>query len=354
METCGVVIVEDTRVAQAPGWTGGIDAFSQVANRPIAHHVIDAVRSAGARRIVVVSSDAAAAEVEAQLASYDTGHASPIFATHSGEVDLAAGVRLAAAVAEDAPCIVHTAGGLLGEALAPHARRLRDDVPHTIAFICQGARADGHLNAASLEMLHVAELHPESSGFGTTGVWLFGPGALRCTAAALRAPGAGLDLAAIAGRMDDAGGRLEVLPVDTWRCYRGDARDLLELNRVALDNLQVDCRRPAGIGNQIEGRVFIDERASVRSSVIVGPAVIGPGARIADAYIGPYSSIGAGVHIEGAEVERSIIAAGASIQHVGGRIVASVVGRDARVFRDFSLPRALRLRVGDGTEVALC
>jgi hypothetical protein len=40
--------------------------------------------------------------------------------------------------------------------------------------------------------------------------------------------------------------------------------------------------------------------------------------------------------------------------HVGGRLVASVVGRDARVFRDFSLPRALRLRVGDGTEVALC
>jgi len=37
-----------------------------------------------------------------------------------------------------------------------------------------------------------------------------------------------------------------------------------------------------------------------------------------------------------------------------GRIVASVVGRDARVFRDFSLPRAMRLRVGDGTEVALC
>jgi hypothetical protein len=39
--------------------------------------------------------------------------------------------------------------------------------------------------------------------------------------------------------------------------------------------------------------------------------------------------------------------------HVGGRPVASVLGRQARVFRDFSLPRALRLRVGDGTEVAL-
>ena len=45
---------------------------------------------------------------------------------------------------------------------------------------------------------------------------------------------------------------------------------------------------------------------------------------------------------------------GASITHIGGRLVGSVVGRDARVFRDFSLPRALRLNVGDGGEVALC
>lgn len=86
----------------------------------------------------------------------------------------------------------------------------------------------------------------------------------------------------------------------------------------------------------------------------MGPTVVGPGANITDAYIGPYTSIGAGARIEGAEIERSIILQGASIRHVGGRLIASVVGRDARVFRDFSLPRALRMRVSDGDEVALC
>jgi glucose-1-phosphate thymidylyltransferase len=107
-------------------------------------------------------------------------------------------------------------------------------------------------------------------------------------------------------------------------------------------------------GNRVEGRVVIGEHASIRASVIVGPTVIGRGARIQDAYIGPYTSIGAEARVEGAEIERSIISGGASITHIGGRLVASVVGRDARIFRDFSLPRALRLRVGDSTEVALC
>ena len=82
--------------------------------------------------------------------------------------------------------------------------------------------------------------------------------------------------------------------------------------------------------------------------------MIGAGARIRDAYIGPYTSIGAGAQIEGAEIERSIVQAGASIAHIGGRLMSSVVGRHATVFRDFSLPRALRLRIGEDTEIGLC
>ena len=78
-----------------------------------------------------------------------------------------------------------------------------------------------------------------------------------------------------------------------------------------------------------------------------------PDAEISDAYIGPYSSIGAKVVIENAEVEHSIILPGASIKHLGGRLEASVVGPGARIFRDFRLPRALRLNVGEGAEIAL-
>ena len=92
----------------------------------------------------------------------------------------------------------------------------------------------------------------------------------------------------------------------------------------------------------------------VKSSVIVGPVIIGEETTISDSYIGPHTAIGDRVQIEGAELERSIVHADASVIHVGGRLVASVVGRRAKVFRDFSVPRALRLHVGDGDEVALC
>ena len=164
-----------------------------------------------------------------------------------------------------------------------------------------------------------------------------------------------LDLTAIAEYLADTGRSLRTKFVRTWRRYRGDPLDLLELNRIVLDQQMPDADAVGdGDGdNRIEGRVIIHPTAEINSSIILGPTIIGPAARVSNSYIGPYTSIGAGAEIEGAEIERSIISEGARIMHVGGRIEASTVGRRARIFRDFALPRAMRLHVGDGVELAL-
>jgi glucose-1-phosphate thymidylyltransferase len=81
--------------------------------------------------------------------------------------------------------------------------------------------------------------------------------------------------------------------------------------------------------------------------------VIGANATILDAFFGPYTAIGGGARIEGAEIEHSIVCSGAEVLHVGARLESSVVGRDARVARVFSVPRGVRLHIGDGASVVL-
>ena len=349
-----MIVVEDPRSQTGSTRSRRLDALEQVANRPIAHHVLDVLESTGVSEVVVATSAELAGEVRNCLAACEKRDGAPLrYVEQRAPLDLAGALRLAAPIVGRAPCIVHLASGLLDEPLAPFMERLRGDSPD-VAIVHQTPAPDQHLSAATQDMLHIAELDPERAALGMAGVWLFGPDALRRVGQGAWQAGREVDLTMAAAKIAAGGGSFDVLVVDAWRRYAGDPLDLLELNRIALDRLQTDLHRQTNNGNQIEGRVRIHEGASVRSSVIVGPTVIGPGASIADAYIGPYTSIGAGARIEGAEIERSIISAHASIMHVGGRLVASVVGRDARIFRDFSLPRALRLRVGDGTEVALC
>ncbi len=189
---------------------------------------------------------------------------------------------------------------------------------------------------------------------GVAGVCLLGPGALRRLASPERSAET-LDISALAEQLARDGGRVHMRLVHKWHHFTGDALDLLDMNRTMLDTLDPELTPTAGRRQPLRGtRSSIHPTACVTSSVIIGPVIIGADALIADSYIGPHTAIAERVRIEGAELERSIVLADASVLHVGGRLVASIVGRQARIFRDFSMPRALRLQVGDGDEVALC
>jgi hypothetical protein len=57
--------------------------------------------------------------------------------------------------------------------------------------------------------------------------------------------------------------------------------------------------------------------------------------------------------VEGAEIENSIVLDDTRICHLGRRMDASVVGPGANICRDFRLPTALRLQIGEGAKVSL-
>lgn len=322
-----------------------LPALERVANRPIAHHVLDALLAGGVRDIVVAGTADDLIDVRASVQTYPGTPATIEYAVCSERFDMVRALRAAAPFVGAVPCIVHVADGLLGEPLAPYVGAPKENSADVV-LLCR-RRSDG-INVAPSGVRA-----GWTSGHADAGIGVFGPGAFRQACEAEPAPGfPGLER--LACQIEREGGDVQIRTVEDWHRYSGDPADLLDLNHLVLDALPAAPQPALGSENRIEGRVCIDPTATVSSSVIVGPVVVGAGAEITDAYIGPYTSIGAGVRIAGAEIERSIIFADAIVMHVGARLVSSLVGRGARVFRDFSLPKALRLRVGDGDEVALC
>jgi glucose-1-phosphate thymidylyltransferase len=329
-------------------------SLQRIANRPIVGHVLDALSAAGVEEIAVLAPTNLMEEVATCIAG-DRGWGTPVRHLAYDTRDPGAALRALVGFGQDAPTIVHRGDGLLGQPLAPFLELQREEGADIVLLVAQGARNTERLGPATQRMLRVAELNPANAGLGMAGVCVLGAGALGDLQCAECCP-LGLELGAVAERLvARESTRPQVRMVREWRAFAGEALDLLDLNRAVLDGLehQVSSAQQRD-GNRFEGRVFIDATATVSSSVICGPVIVGAGAHVADSYLGPHTSIGECVHVEGAEIERSIVFAGASIIHVGGRLVGSVVGREARVFRDFSMPRAMRLQVGDGDEVALC
>jgi glucose-1-phosphate thymidylyltransferase len=63
--------------------------------------------------------------------------------------------------------------------------------------------------------------------------------------------------------------------------------------------------------------------------------------------------VGEGCVIDHAEVEHSILLAGSSVRDLDGRMESSLLGRNVRIARDNSQPRAYRFLVGDNSEISI-
>jgi len=325
-----------------------LTALEEVANRPIVHHVLDRLREASAGAIIVAGEADALIDMRACLREYEPALGHVDYAVCRAGAGIGSALNVIAPLIGDAPCLIHPANGLLDQPLVALIDLLDEGSPDLVLFVSpQSEDARGRDESGFGEGADVRH------GHAIADIGVFGPGAFGRASERLRCAG-GADLATAGQHLAADGAHVRLHQVNGWHRYRGHGWDLLALNRVALDRLADSVPAAVQAGNRIEGRVLIDPTATVRSSVITGPAVVGAGATVIDAYLGPYTSVGAGARIEGAEIERSIVSPGASVMHVGGRLVSSLVGRDARIYRDFSLPRALRLWVGDGDEVALC
>jgi glucose-1-phosphate thymidylyltransferase len=99
--------------------------------------------------------------------------------------------------------------------------------------------------------------------------------------------------------------------------------------------------------------VVVEAGARLERSTVRGPAVVGAGARLVDAYIGPYTAVGPGCVIENAEVEHSILLEGSSVRGLDGRMESSLLGRNVSIARDDRQPRAYRFMVGDNSEIGI-
>jgi glucose-1-phosphate thymidylyltransferase len=307
-----------------------------VANRALLAHALDWLAQAGVREAAVIVPQDLAGQARDAVAA---GRCSPLVSW----VEQLPGESLGHALGDlvgflgGESFVLHLADSLAKQSLSSLTTGRADCDPEAL-LVVDGSRG--------VELAKVVQLRAAAGG-----VAVLGPGTL-AGAADLDLDGEHL-LEALVERVRQRGGRVGTCRATDWWRFRGGTEALLEGNRFALEGQRADYDRAELIDSKIQGAVVVHPEARIRSSVVRGPAIIGARARLRDAYVGPYTSIGDEVVIEGAEIEHSVVLPGASISHLGGRLEASVIGPKSRVFRDFRLPRALRLTVGEGAEVSL-
>ncbi len=332
----GLILSEDAYGPIRGELHGRAPQLFPLANTPLLFYALETIRNAQIEEVVIA---AGVPEVEELREAIGDGSEWDLEVAYL-EADRALGTAHAIGLAEplvgDSPLLVFDGVSLVTQSLQPFLERFVEGNLDALALMGTSARAP----AGSSDLVGV-------------GTCILGPRIYDAVAAVAGWGSGPCDLEAAISWLVAAGGKVESHRLDGWWRNTGRPEDLLTANRILLDRLADSVCATNGHNAEVEGRVLIDDSAVIESSRVRGPSVIGPGARIVNSYVGPYTSVGEQAIIENSEVENAIILPRATIEHFGLRVEESVIGEGAELRRTFRVPRGVSLSIGAEAEIAL-
>lgn len=327
-----------------------------VANKPILFYALEAIREAGIREIGIIVGDTRD-EVMATVGDGSRWDAEITYIHQPEPLGLAHAVWTAREFLAAEPFIMYLGDNLIQHGVKRFVEEFNGLGVDSLILLkpVENPRSFGVAELATDGSIVSLEEKPKEpkSNLALVGVYLFSP-AVHEVIRTLKPSARGeLEITDAIQELINAGHRVHSHIHEGWWLDTGKKDDMLEANRVVLDEIQPQLLGSLDAESRVTGRVQIGEGTELVRSSVRGPAVIGAGCRLVDTFVGPYTSISDGVQIRDAEIEHSIILDGSTVDQPGQRIEDSLIGRNVRICRANARPAALRLLLGDDSEVRL-
>jgi glucose-1-phosphate thymidylyltransferase len=326
-----------------------------VANKPVLFYGIESLVAAGVEEIGIIIAPETGGEIQAAAGDGSAFGCSITYIEQDAPRGLAHAVLTAEPFLREAPFVMYLGDNLLRDGITALVDEFRAEEPDAMILLTPVDDPQNY-GVAELDGDKVARLveKPKEprSDLALVGVYMFTPAIFDAARAIEPSWRDELEITDAIQWLIDSGLRVDPHTVRGWWKDTGQVQDMLDANRLILDDL---AERVEGklIDSRVEGRVVIEPGVVLERATVRGPAIVGAGSRIVDAYIGPYSAIGADVTIERAEIEYSIVLSGSSVRDLEGRVEASLIGRNVAIARSPALPKAYRFVVGDNAEIAI-
>jgi glucose-1-phosphate thymidylyltransferase len=336
-----------------------------VANKPVLFYGIEAMAEAGIEEVGIIIAPETGPEIEAAAGDGSSFGVRITYVVQDEPLGLAHAVLTAEPFLGSSPFVMYLGDNLLQGGIAELVGAFGDSEPDALILLTPvedpenygvaelAAPAQGAQQGALGPVVRLVEKpSAPATDLALVGVYMF-TAAIHDAARAIEpSPRGELEITDAIQHMVDSGMRVEPHIVLGWWKDTGRLEDMLEANRLVLDNL-VERVEGELIDSQVDGRVVIEAGARLERTTVRGPAIIGADAHLSDCYVGPYTAIGERCQIDGSEVEHSILLAGCTVSNLDGRMESSLLGRNVTIRRDQRQPRAYRFMVGDNSDISI-
>jgi len=326
-----------------------------VANKPVLYYGIEALRDAGVKELGLVVGETKE-EIKAAAGDGSRWGLRITYIEQEAPLGLAHAVKVSRGFLKDEPFVMYLGDNILKsgivslvqefEARKPNAMILLTPVPDPTLF--------GVAELAGGKVVRLVEKPKEpKSNLALVGVYLFDKNVFEAVDAIRPSWRNELEITDAIQYLVEKGYEVQPHLVSGWWKDTGKLEDMLEANRLILETIQSRNEGEVDPESRVGGQVAIEKGVVLRNAVIRGPAVIGEGSEVADAYIGPFTAIGKNCRIVGTEIEHSIVLEGSEIVDIGGRIDESLIGREVKIYKCPPKPSVFRFMVGDKSEIGI-
>jgi glucose-1-phosphate thymidylyltransferase len=327
-----------------------------VANKPVLFYGIEALVEAGITEIGVIIAPETGEEIRQAAGDGSDFGASITYIEQEAPLGLAHALLTAEDYLGQSPFVMYLGDNLLRDGITDLVEGFRRSEPDALILLTRvddpSSYGVAELNDERVVRL-VEKPRDPPSDLALVGVYMFTP-AIFEAAHSIKPSGRGeLEITDAIDTLIESDRRVESHIVKGWWKDTGKLEDMLEANRLVLEDIEPRVEGELDAESRVEGRVAIEKGAKLERTVVRGPAIIGAGAQLTDSYIGPYTAIERDVVITGSEVEHSIVLAGSSIRNLQARMEASLLGKNVSLSRSEGMPKTLRFLVGDNADISI-
>jgi glucose-1-phosphate thymidylyltransferase len=338
----------------------GPKQFIPVANKPISQYVLEDLVNAGIREVAIVLGTVYPEKVREYYGDGSKFNAKITYVNQDAPKGIAHAVKLCEALIGNDRFVVYLGDNLIKGGIISYVRKFEKDKKLDAMALLTQVKDPSCFGVAQFDssgkLVRLIEKPKEPpSNYALAGIYFLSPPIFKMITDLMPSWRGELEITDAIQMLMDNRYNVSYDIIQGWWKDTGKAEDIIEANRLILDEIKPSILGKVEDESSTQGRISLGKNSVVKKGAIVrGPSIIGDNSIIeSPVYIGPYTSIGNSCNIKRGEIENSIVMEGCVID-VQERIVDSLIGSNSKILsNDSTMIKGRRFILGESSSVIL-
>jgi glucose-1-phosphate thymidylyltransferase len=329
-----------------------------VANKPISQFVLEDLRNSGITEIAIILGNVYQEKVKEHYGDGRKFGANIQYVQQDEPRGIAHAVSLCEEFVKNQPFIVYLGDNLIKGGISTFVKEFGNSKDDAMVLLCP-VKNPQRFGVAKIDkkgkLIQLIEKPKEPpSNYALTGIYFFKTPIFEMIKRLKPSWRGELEITDAIQLLLENGYKVGYKIVQGWWKDTGTPEDILEANRLVLDELRPEVRGKIESDSSVQGRVSIGVNSTIKKNALIrGPAIIGENSVIeAKVYVGPYTSIGSHCTIRRGEIENSIIMDNCTI-NIEERMTDSIIAPHSEITSNKAVSHGKRFILGERTYIEL-